>query len=258
MENILRQVVSDLHLIKPLDDKPEDFILTFDEVNLVINHELLKVMQGHRWYMAQKIQFSEEQILRIVASTDYHGFLDKNAILLKANSSKHHQIWEKAQRVKEVEDKRVKQEALQKKYSAQYVFSLMQKNSRAIFGKELVVNHYTLPLIKFVCFFISNDPRFETELGYSFKKGLLIRGDQGLGKTHILRCVENNEFKPMFCVSMIDINRQIQDEGFYTMDVSMPVLSSSFRVSSQIASGKPGEIFSKSCGEINLLLKTSS
>lgn len=52
-------------------------------------------------------------------------------------------------------------------------------------------------------------------MGFSFKKGLLIRGVSGLGKTFLVKCIEKNEIKPIKTVSMIEVSYELKQEGEY-------------------------------------------
>ena len=93
----------------------------------------------------------------------------------------------------------------------------MAHSSQQVFGKTLIVNESNKALITAICFFLSNDARFETELGLSFKKGLLIRGISGLGKTFLITCVKDNLLNPVAIFSMLDIAEKIKDEGSFNI-----------------------------------------
>ena len=96
----------------------------------------------------------------------------------------------------------------------------MAWTSKNVYGKTLIVNDDNKKIITALCFFISSDPRFETVLGYSFKKGLLIRGISGLGKTFLVRCVKDNEIKPITILSMIEIAESVKSEGEFDIRLS--------------------------------------
>ncbi len=110
-----------------------------------------------------------------------------------------------------------KKKELIERCDATYMFKLMKWSSQNNFGRKLIVNENTTYLIKVLCYFLSNDIRFEKELGFSFSKGLLIRGISGLGKTHLVRCLENNELSPILVLSMIEITDEIKDQGQYEL-----------------------------------------
>ena len=54
-------------------------------------------------------------------------------------------------------------------------------------------------------------------MGFSLKKGLLIRGICGIGKTHTIRCVAANELHPIFMASMLEICDEVRIRGDYEL-----------------------------------------
>jgi DNA replication protein DnaC len=72
--------------------------------------------------------------------------------------------------------------------------------------------------ISALSYFLSNDLRFETELNFSFQKGLLITGDSGVGKTETLKAVKNNPIKPLQIVSTVWVTQVIKTSG----DIVLP------------------------------------
>jgi DNA replication protein DnaC len=66
---------------------------------------------------------------------------------------------------------------------------------------------------KALCYFLSEDVRFETELNYSFKKGFFITGESGVGKTETLKALKNNPVRSMAIISMIDVTNLIKSTG---------------------------------------------
>lgn len=70
-------------------------------------------------------------------------------------------------------------------------------------SNELIINHgwdideYIEPTIKTLCYYFSGDEAFELiEDGYSHKKGILIIGPVGCGKTTLLKVFQKNSFNP--------------------------------------------------------------
>lgn len=136
-------------------------------------------------------------------------------LLKRANMIKQQDQWHKSQREKERAYTEQKQKDLTAYWTASRFYNLMVQTSLQKYGKELILNDQTTPLIKAICYFFSRDPRFETELGYTFSKGLLIRGISGLGKTFIPLCVADNSYQPMKVLSMIEITDEVRSEGEY-------------------------------------------
>lgn len=60
-----------------------------------------------------------------------------------------------------------------------------------------VIDEFNDPAIKSLCYYFSNDPDFELmDDGYSHKKGLMIIGPIGCGKTTLLKVLQKNSFNP--------------------------------------------------------------
>jgi hypothetical protein len=57
-----------------------------------------------------------------------------------------------------------------------YFYNLIKSFFLENYGQFIWEENENQHYIKAVCFFLSNDPRFEIELGYSFRKGLWISG----------------------------------------------------------------------------------
>lgn len=62
----------------------------------------------------------------------------------------------------------------------------------AIFKKELVIDPENEEVVRLLCFYFTNDERFELE-GYSLNKGLCVFGGVGVGKTTIMRMFSRNQ-----------------------------------------------------------------
>lgn len=201
-----------------LDNEQEPYILTPEEEQDAIDNALLSLKRNKTWKL-KGLAYTDEQILQKLSEINWEAQINRAEILQRSNSNKNYQIWQQEQRDKEkVAAERKKQELIDL-WTAKNVYGLMKWTSQNVYGKELIVNDYNRKLITTICFFVSRDERFETELGYSFKKGLLIRGISGLGKTHIVRCVEKNELNPIHIISMIEVAEEIKTEGEYRINM---------------------------------------
>lgn len=200
------------------DPEPEPYILTTEEEQERIAEEVKSLKKHFAWKLSGA-GFSEEEILKRIAEVDWLKKIDKEKILLFANSAKHQNIWHQEQRELEKKEKEDRQKKLIERCDARYMFRLMKWASANEFGKELIVNPDNTPLITALCFFVSRDKRFETELGYSLQKGLLIRGISGIGKTHLVRCLEKNEINPILTLSILEITDEIKQHGEYEINL---------------------------------------
>lgn len=194
--------------------EPEIYILTQEEEAIIVSNAILAAKNHLSWKM-KGLAYTEQQIALKTAEIDWSKEIDKDAILKTANSNKHYGIWQQEQRDKEKKEEEQRKKELIELWSAKNVYNLMRGVSFQVFGKQLILNQYNRKLISALCFFVSRDERFETELGFSFKKGLLIRGISGLGKTHLAQCIANNGLNPIKILSMIEVADEIKHEGEY-------------------------------------------
>lgn len=211
----LHQLAKQLNLIGP-DDIPDPYILTKDEEDRVIEHEIISAKKHLVWKMTQ-LAMLPEQIEFKINQINWDEQIDKDDILRRANMIKNHDLWQKQQRENERLEEIRKAKELKDTWTANKVYQLMAHTSQNVFGKKLIVNEENKKLITALCFFISRDERFEKELGFSLNKGLLIRGISGIGKTYLVRCIENNELNPILILSMLDIAHSVKEDGEYVI-----------------------------------------
>lgn len=214
MESQLKNQLGKLLTLTNLEDEQDEYVLTPEEEQARIRHEVeSKKMQAV--FKLRALEYSEGEILKKIAETDWESLIDRQEALKQANSAKLQNLWHDAQRKKEADNEAKNRLELISRCDAKYMFKLMKWSSLNIFGKNLIVNQGNKLLITALCYFLSRDERFEKELGFSFKKGLLIRGVSGLGKTHLVRCLEQNELNPVLVLSMIEITDDIKQDGEY-------------------------------------------
>lgn len=195
-------------------DEPEEYTLTPDEEQSAIQHAISREKEHFVFRMADK-GFSEMEVLARISQVDWENEIDRQQVLKISNSNKNQQLWQKAQRDLEKKQKEEIHAALKKEWTATALFKYLRYVSRNEYGKELIVNDNNLRLIKILCFFISEDPRFETEFGYDLKKGLLLRGSCGLGKTFIPKCLKDNQLRPILIINMNEISSEVKTSGEY-------------------------------------------
>lgn len=199
-------------------EEKEEYILTPDEEKVAIEGAIEQKKGYLTWKMAN-LGYTEPQIIQRHKEMNWEEQIDRDAVLATANANKHQALWHQQRR--EYEKKREKEhlQELRKRCDAKYMLNLMKWTSQNEEGKQLITTGDSVHLIKTLCFFLSNDERFEKELGYSFKKGLLIRGISGLGKTHLVKCVAKNEMYPIQILNMIEISEEVKSEGEYVVSL---------------------------------------
>lgn len=194
------------------DEEKEEYILTPEEEKKVIENAIESAQRRFIWKRFQ-INESQVQIDAKMATIDWHKEINRKRVLYIANSLKHRQIEQdlmnkerKANEIKELE-------ALKLRCTSKYMFDGMCRVSLNEFGEKFIVDDDNKAMIKALCLFLSRDPRFETELGFSFKKGLWFKGLQGRGKTYPIKCARGNELNPIKIISTIDATESLKETG---------------------------------------------
>lgn len=209
------EILKGKYMTQSNDEEP--YILTEEEEKIIISNAISRIKEHKEWVFKNEMNLPDEEIRVSMAKINFEEKINKAEILSFANSCKHQDIWQKERRKKEKEDAEKKAEEIRKSWTAERMFSLMKYNSQYEFDKKLIVNENNKHLITALCFFISEDKRFETDLGYSFKKGILIRGTVGLGKTFLTSCIRDNELNPVAIISMLEIADEVRSEGEYVI-----------------------------------------
>lgn len=216
----LQRLAKRLNLIDPDHEYLEEYILTPEEEEKVLRHEI-QLAKDHFAWKNQEIA-TREQIDFKISEINWDERIDREAILQRTNSIKHYNRWIIEQRLKEKLDEERRLKELQESWTATNIYKLMAWTSQNEYGKKLIVkdketgNDFT-KFITALCFFVARDKRFETDfdpkLNYSLKKGLLIRGVSGLGKTHLVKCIAKNGLNPILVLSMLDLFEEIRVNG---------------------------------------------
>jgi len=201
------------------DDEPEGYILTEADEREAISHA---ITSAKKRYMDKHLELGDRlfDVEAKIASIDWELEIDREGILKTSNSNKNYDVWLRNKKEQEKQLEVKKREELVAKHTAKFFFNIMSWSSRNIYHRALIVNETNKHLITCICFFLSKDKRFETELGYSFDKGLLIRGVSGLGKTFLFQCVKDNELVPIKIYSMIEIAEKVQESGYLELPIS--------------------------------------
>jgi len=114
---------------------------------------------------------SDGEIVIRISEVKWEEEINKEEVLSLANTAKHQLLWHQEQRRKEKEAEEKSKKDLIERCDAKYMWKLMKWTSKEKFGKEFILNDDNKFFITCLCYFLSGDPKFETELGFSFKKG---------------------------------------------------------------------------------------
>lgn len=201
----------------------EPYILTPEEETKAVDVAIEQAKKFMAWKMRRVLK-TEDEIFHKIAQIDWDEKVNRQEVLARANTAKQQDSWQKEQRRRDIETKVNQEKELADYWNYKRVYKLMKYNSLHVFGKPLDETEGNMPAIKALCFFIARDDRFFTELkddrGRPFDplKGLLIRGPSGTGKTHLVRCVEDNGLNPILNLSILDITEKVTEEGRFQID----------------------------------------
>lgn len=211
----LNKLAATLNLTENLE--PEPYTLTPQEEEKILKHAIDQAQKFMAWKM-RKVLKTEDEIWHKILLVNWNEKVDRQKVLAQANMAKNHKQWEQAQREAERDREMNRVKELQQYWTYGRIYKLMKFNSLNTFGKPLDETEDNLPTIKALCFFLSRDDRFATELGFDRLKGLLIRGPSDTGKTHLVRCVEDNGLNPILSLSMLDITERVKEDGKYEIE----------------------------------------
>lgn len=198
-------------------DIEEEYILSPEEESAAIG-SAISILKKHKAWKMANIGMHEETILRKIASIEWEKEIDRDLILKTANSNKHAAIWQK-EMIKKIDEEELQHHKdLIQKCNYDYFFQLMDRNCNKIYRKPFEFDESNKSLIRSICYFLSRDKRFESELKLDTEKGLVINGVSGLGKTFLFELVKNNPLNPVKIVSMIEVAEAIKEDGFYHID----------------------------------------
>jgi DNA replication protein DnaC len=216
---MLNQELHKLVASLPPTDKQESepYTLTPDEEQKAISYAIEQAQKFMAWKM-RKVVKTEDEIWHRISLIDWNEKIGRSKVLAQANAMKNQEQWQKAQREADKKREANRLKELSAYWTYGRVYKLMKHNSLHVFGKDLDETPGNLPTIKALCFFISRDDRFATELGFDRLKGLLIRGPSDTGKTHLVRCIEDNALNPINSLSMLDITEKVKEDGKYQIE----------------------------------------
>lgn len=216
MAKNLKEILEKNYTLIGLEEEKEEFILTEQEQEKAIENAIDLKKNYYTWKMKQ-LGYTDQQIFAKIKSVNWLNEIDKSSVLSAVNANKHQDIWMQKQRAADKESQKKDRHELHERCTAKYMYRLMKWISKNELGRDLILHDDNKHLIKTICFFLSADPRFETELNYSFNKGLLIRGVSGVGKTHLIKCVAQNQLYPILILSMIEIADEVKEHGEFNI-----------------------------------------
>jgi DNA replication protein DnaC len=141
---------------------------------------------------------------------------EKETILQQAANRK---LWHlQDQRDKELKRQQMldKRKQLLKTWTAEEFMRLIRTHYISKHS-QFIENSNQQNYFKALSYFLSGDPLLEKEMGFSSKKGLLILGESGMGKTETLKAVKSNPVTPLTMFSMIEVAGYIRETGSFDL-----------------------------------------
>ena len=181
-------------------------VLTDEEKQAAINHAVMQLKKSYGRKMELLGQFPTEQ--------DWLAKIDIAEVLRSANERKKWALEDKAYRQREREREQKKAEELRRSWTAGRFWAEIKAYFLNECGHFVYDKQTNAAYIQALCYFLAADARFETELGFSFQKGLLVMGTSGLGKTKTIEAVKNNPLCPIVIYSLIEITERVRLNGF--------------------------------------------
>jgi DNA replication protein DnaC len=197
----------------------EPYVLTPDDENGAIEQAIISAKQLAAWKM-NRMQYSQEEIFSKLSRINWEETIDQENVLKLANTAKLQDQWHESQQIKRRQEEETQRKDLELFWTYTRVFNLMKWNSEHVFGKPFDHDPDNLKAVKAICFFVSRNDRFIHELNYDARKGLLLRGPSGTGKTHLVRCVENNGLNPILTQSTLSVTDQLKDQGEFKFQIN--------------------------------------
>lgn len=202
-------------------------ILTEEEKQIAINHAIDQ--EKKKKARSMSVYAGQDFINNFIDTTDWLKQIDVESILKGANQRKHWVVEKEKDRLKSIENEKLQKIELELKWDANYFFNVIKQyfikiNTTSEKKGVFIFNETNELFIKTVCYKFSKDPRYETELGFSFSKGLLINGDAGFGKTKTFEAIKNNPINPISIYSMLDISEIVSEKGYCDLNLNKMIL----------------------------------
>lgn len=207
----LNELLTPLHQEQNFHPSDLPMILTEEEKERVIYWAIDQEKKRYARSMAEKGEPSAKTEQKM-AEIDWMQRIDIPAIIASANQRAHWEEERKRDREEKLKAHREEREKMISEWTAGKFYQKIKSHFIHRHG-TFFMQPWNDVFIKAVCFFLSADPRFETELGFSFNKGLMIQGTAGLGKTETIRAVSENPLYPIKIISILEIAEQVQQNG---------------------------------------------
>ena len=208
---------------------PQDLVLSFPQYDYILTEQEEKeaidwVVGNEKKRYALRLSemgLNEESILFRLSQIDVSTQINRKEVLDAANLRKNWKLEELATRENEAKERVLKCEQMALEYNANKFYSTIKKH---FILKNGFFKDDNLAFLKVVCYFFSNDARFENELGFSFNKGLLLYGSAGLGKTEVIKAIAKNPRFPIKIISILEIAEKVKESGSCELNLNQIIM----------------------------------
>jgi DNA replication protein DnaC len=217
------------------------YVLNKQEEEHAVRVKIQSLIDLERWKLKSQMiskNAAEERIELMIRRKEFRKMFRIRPLLAQINELKYWELVDQKAKEDKIERERIERERIEKECDYRYMFRVLRANSLRMEGRELICNDDNQHYIKAMCFFLSNDPRFETEMGYSLNKGIMVRGNTGCGKTYVIKCLSYNERSPINMHSMIKINECIRESGEYMINFGKKIYIDDVGAGSDETNGK--------------------
>lgn len=110
----------------------------------------------------------------------------------------------------------LRQDPRPKKYSADDYWGIFHAKANAMVGdgQEWVTDKWNKQIINALCLYFSKDPEFEKlKEGFSLRKGIMLYGPYGCGKSAIMQAFSVNQNMSYRCISVLKLDDLYQLNG---------------------------------------------
>jgi len=184
----------------------KEMILTEEEKEHAVEYYILEEKRKKENVFGRKVREYDASLIEY----------DRDELIQEANERKHHRI--EMERIRqEAEEQRIKaKNDFNDYWSYQRMYNLLLWESNNM-GFEFEYCDDNKIAVQALCFLLSDSERFETDLGFDPKKGIILRGKYGVGKTHMVRCLSKNDRNPIHMMSMIEVKEKVANDGHHYM-----------------------------------------
>lgn len=186
-------------------------ILTDEERIAALNAAISREKNAYIYRMAMR-GANEHQIALGLNSKNWNEMINEDEVLALAAIAKERELDNMRSEERRRKSLKAIFDRVKNECTADYFHSQVKEFFEKKHGK-FIYDHTNKRFIDAVCYFMSMDNRFETELGFSFKKGLAILGSSGLGKTKVMQAVSINPLCRVYVHSILDIVDHVKKHG---------------------------------------------